>query len=601
MDSREATNYVIFAVGGTGAKVAEAAVNMLSLGLPMATDADRQTGYGALNANDHLSIIRIDPDKACRAESLQEAIKRYQTIQQRGGVGVSRGLWSLRLNDLISLHPMDALAGPSNIETIEAKLASNDYGRDQAVKILRLFYSQSDISVSLDKGFFQKPYIGAAIIASMAEAGGRAGSELVQLLRNFRGKRLRAFVTGSMYGGTGAAGIPVLSRIVESVSTDDDDWQIAGCMLGPYFYPPSPPVKEIEWSADWSPDSPESLDEFLEGDGQGERRFLESIADRNRGKDLAGPGKDFTWEDIKRIARGYYAKPDEIDRRAFASWQYYHDHGQELFDDRYFLGLRNPTRYGDVVLRREDYPGERNFAEKIPWSNGGSTQISPLHAVEYAAGGLAFHFFTRQEPPTDGTTLLGVHHHDSRTGDALCWSDVAFHPEVEVNRWLAAALVGINWVKYNLLPNIPTRAAFENTEKSLPALHQLVTDQHYEQFHDDLKVISDRIDTTLLHTLRALGWEEDMTDPLMRKWRDHPMSFARVGPLLRRTAPTYELTGWNLKGVDVKAFGREVPRFDEEKDLRGVTDEQAGAQPLGVTYLQSLWNYLAANMKPREA
>ena len=91
MKLQEATNYVILAVGGTGAKVAEAAVNLMSLGLPMTTDQEGK-GYACLNANDALTIIRIDPDKACRDQDLQGAIKLYQEIQKYGGRGQIQGL-----------------------------------------------------------------------------------------------------------------------------------------------------------------------------------------------------------------------------------------------------------------------------------------------------------------------------------------------------------------------------------------------------------------------------------------------------------------------------------------------------------------------------
>lgn len=318
MKLQEATNYVILAVGGTGAKVAEAAVNLMSLGLPMTTDQEGK-GYACLNANDALTIIRIDPDKACRDQDLQGAIKLYQEIQKYGGRGQIRGLWSLELRELVKIHPMDALSGPKDEETLKAKLASN-VGQDLAVKILRLFYTESDLTTSLDRGFFQKPYIGSAVIASMAETKVEAAPALIQHLKQYKNKRLRVFIVGSMYGGTGAAGIPVLSRIVKYETAENDDWRVAGCLLGPYFYPPLPPISEIDWGPRWNPDMKESVDVYLARERMTERQYLEGVARANEGKNLGGPGQeDYTWQQLRMMARGYYAKPAEIERRAFAS------------------------------------------------------------------------------------------------------------------------------------------------------------------------------------------------------------------------------------------------------------------------------------------
>lgn len=598
MEHNYATNYVLFAVGGTGAKVAEAMINLMCLGIPVAVTPSG-TGFGALNAADSLTVVRIDPDKACRSATLQEAINRYQEISRTGGQGESRGLWSLRLNDLITIHPMDALSGPGNAETLEAKLASKEASRDTALKLLRLFYTNPDITVSLDRGFFQKPFIGAAIIAAMGEVKLEADSQVFHLLRRFRGQRLRAFVVGSMYGGTGAAGIPVLSKIIRQFAeaeNEQDNWNVAGCLLGPYFYPPEPPLRDIDWGTEWRPDGPELLDDFLARTRKNERDFLQEVTARNLGKGLAGAGQDLSHEEIRQIARGYYAKPDEIERRAVASWDYYQNHGMDLFDELYLLGLRNPTRYGDVELENSDYPGDTTFNRRIRWSNGGRNQVSPLHAVEYAAAGLGIHFFSKTISQEKGTILLGVHQHDSTNGDALCWADLAVNPSVQADKWLYTSLAGYNWLAFSLIPYIGTKQAFENARTNLQALHRFVDAAHYETFHRDLNVLVKNISEALLHTVRALGWEEENTATLMRRWLRQPMTFGKTGSLFSKEATSYPFAGWRLEHVDAESIGKTVPVAAELDELRGVTTETQGTLPLGIAYLQSLWNYIAAHM-----
>lgn len=598
MENKDATNYVLFAVGGSGAKVAEAMINIMSLGIPIAVNPSG-AGFSALNAADSLTVVRIDPDKACRSAALQDAVGRYQAISAVGGHGESRGLWSLTLKDLVTIHPMDALGGPAGVETLEAKLASREAGRATAISILRLFYEQADLTTSFDRGFFQRPFIGAAIIAAMGEIKVETDSEIIDLLQSLRGQRLRAFIVGSMYGGTGAAGIPVLSKIIRQFAEANqvkEDWQVAGCLLGPYFYPPEPPLRDIDWGREWRPDGAEALDTFLERKHLGEKEFLEGVRARSAGKGLAGPGLDFTYDEIRQIARGYYAKPDEIERRAVASWDHYQRHAADLFDKLYLLGLRNPTRYGEVVLAGDDYPGEAGFSDRIRWSNGGRNQISPLHAVEYAAACLGFHFFSQAAQQQPGTMLAGVHHHDSSIGDALCWADLALQPTVRMDRWLAAALAGYNWLAFSLIPYIQTRQSFENARNSLPALHRYLDAAHYETFHRDLNVLAKNIGDALLHTVRALGWEEERTAPLMRAWLRSPVLFGKARVFLKQEAATYAFGGWRLEQVDAEAIGKTVPIVSELAALRGVSTETQGANPVGIAYLQSLWNYLALHM-----
>jgi hypothetical protein len=596
VENQVATNYVVFAVGGTGAKVAEAMIDLLCLGMPMAV-VPQGVGLASLNAADKLTVVRIDPDKACRSASLQEAVSRYQDMVRIGGKGASRGLWSLQLNDLLTIHPMDALSGPPGVETLEAKLASNEAERVTALRLLRLFYNDADLVTSLDRGFFQKPFIGAAVIASMGERKREADAPLVDFLKTFAGQRLRIFVVGSMYGGTGAAGLPVLSKIVKQVAEanrEKDNWQVAGCLLAPYFYPPEPPLREIDWGNDWRPDTGEAFADFLTRSGLDEAAYLEGVRERNAGRGLAAPGQDFTYEEIRQLARGYYAKPDEIDRRAVASWDYYQSHGADLFDELYLLGLRNPTRYGAVELSAEDYQGDPHFSPRIRWSNGGLHQVSPLHAVEFAAAGLGLHFFTRTGAQEKGTRLLGVHHHESAIGDALCWADLALHPSVRPDRWLYTALVGYNWLKFNLIPYIASRQMFENAAPYLRALHRFVDAEHFEKFRDDLNALAKHLGDALQHTTRALGWEEQETARLMRGWLHNRIRFAATGRLLRRKPASYPFAAWRLEGVDTEAIGKSVPVSSQLAGLRGVAGDDH--QPLGIAYLQSLWNYIAGHM-----
>ncbi len=210
---------------------------------------------------------------------------------------------------------------------------------------------------------------------------------------------------------------------------------------------------------------------------------------------------------------------------------------------------------------------------------------------------MAFHFFSRPFSNDRGTTLLGVHRHSSKVGDALCWTDLASQADVRVDRWIYAALAGFNWLRFSLAEYVDTPQVFENAKDVFPALHKFVDAKNYRSFHRDLRVLIKNLDETVLHTLRALGWEEKDTAVQMREWHRAPMSFAKAGSFFRRAAATYRFPGWTLIGVDAETLGREVPGPDKVEQLEQVATEARGSLPLAIGYLQSLWNFLAFHMQ----
>lgn len=250
-DRPYATEYVFIAVGGTGAKVAEAFVNLMSIGVPLT--AHGSEAYSSLHKDDRLRIIRIDPDKGCRADSLQLAVERYRTIQRSGGEAEERGLWGLKVPRLEVVAPLEALEGPTDkAPTLRNQLASADPDGSVA-RLLRAFYKTPDLDTALDRGFFQKAHIGSSIIGSGGgEDKRKSDSRLLDMLKGLEQSLVRVFIVGSIFGGTGAAGLPVLGRIIKSYIDRKglgEKWKVAGCLMAPYFYPPRPPIDRIDWEA----------------------------------------------------------------------------------------------------------------------------------------------------------------------------------------------------------------------------------------------------------------------------------------------------------------------------------------------------------------
>lgn len=85
---------VFIAVGGSGAKVAEALIRLLAIGFPTKFDS---TGY-ATSAGDDLQIWRLDPDSSSgAAQALQAAVTDYAQLLDSLRLGPARNRWAMEI------------------------------------------------------------------------------------------------------------------------------------------------------------------------------------------------------------------------------------------------------------------------------------------------------------------------------------------------------------------------------------------------------------------------------------------------------------------------------------------------------------------------
>ena len=82
----------------------------------------------------------------------------------------------------------------------------------------RRFIEAKDLDVQIDRGFYQKPFIGSAVMSIFAKSleddatpGGRAAG-----LTAFSNTPTNFFLCGSLHGGTGACGVPVMANFLKN-------------------------------------------------------------------------------------------------------------------------------------------------------------------------------------------------------------------------------------------------------------------------------------------------------------------------------------------------------------------------------------------------
>lgn len=376
---------VFIAVGGSGTKVAEALIKLLAVGFPT-----RRNDEGILtSAGDSLEIWRVDPDGSSgAAKDLQDALKIYQELQAAFEDKISgasaRSNWAtdVQINvryldptDLPRTNPNDN-SGKTLKDILDSRYIKADGAEiERSTPLLTPFYQEKDLNVKVDRGFYQKPFIGSAVMAIFAKslentstpAGQKAG------LAAYHNTPTNFFLCGSLHGGTGASGVPVMAQFLKRIKEQNSGWKwrIGGSLLAPYVTPPNPPFDPLP---EGTPLDESQIDTLIKE--HGDKPVFQGILDEDK-REL-----------VKQILQGFYADPEDMVNRARQSLAYYRDYGTDYFDELYLVGKPHPNKLKN-------------------WSNGGSSQKNPLNSAEVVAAISALNFFTGIGSGTENIYLLG--------------------------------------------------------------------------------------------------------------------------------------------------------------------------------------------------
>ena len=377
--------HVFIAIGGSGTKVAEALVRLLAVGFPTRRD---ETGK-LTSSGDSLQIWRVDPDRSSGAsQDLNQALSEYRSMQASlsgNGTGspMAHSRWAMDIDTQVKhLDPLDLPkegAEDNSIRTLRGVLDSRHMRSGQTINssqaLLAPFYEAKDLDVQIDRGFYQKPFIGSAIMSIFAKSleddatpGGRAAG-----LTAYSSTPTNFFLCGSLHGGTGACGVPVMGNFLKSRKDQNPgwEWRIGGCLLAPYVTPPNPPFG--------------SLDEGQEVDENEVANKIERYGDEAA---FAGMTHEEKRELVKQILQGFYADPEDMEARAKQGLAFYRDHSADYFDELYLVGKPNPNKL------------------KV-WSNGGASQRNPLNSAEVVSALAALNFFSQANTGNEKSYVIG--------------------------------------------------------------------------------------------------------------------------------------------------------------------------------------------------
>lgn len=246
------TNYLI-GIGGTGARCLEAVIYLAAIGL----------------FSEPLHILMIDPDQSNgNANRTKEIITIYQQLHQIvPPVGATllkrRHIWSsdtipiksytlfkASVNESQEKQLMYFWKDPNHPDLRFSETINYITLSDKLRDFVDLFYEKSDLDMELGKGYRGRPNVGSVTLSlalsrttkmiNKDAEDGFAEESVAQFIKSLRNdlqvNQAKVFIFGSVFGGTGAAGLPIIPKILRELCPSNSANLKFGCaLMAPYF------------------------------------------------------------------------------------------------------------------------------------------------------------------------------------------------------------------------------------------------------------------------------------------------------------------------------------------------------------------------------
>ena len=317
----------VLAVGGTGNKILESLVYCAAIDGFYTVDEE-----GARSPIPEIHMLSVDVDSACgnttrakRAaeyyEDIRQAYEKYPARHPGFHTAVLARRWNMNLSKR-------AMSVDKMVE-----------GHRKDKLLSRTIFSRTESSLEYSEGFRGHPDLGVLFFSDVLNSLDRLRAEgqpdeMNDLLDRItdeidRGEKVKLILCGSIFGGTGASGIPAIARFLRDYFKDCSPlFEMAAMLMLPYYkVPPSSQNEELEIVV-----------------------------------------KSSTFLDKARTALQYYGMEGMI--RSGES------NGKGVFDALYMLGL----------------PTEAFITTRI-YSTGSQSQENDAHMLEWMATRCISHFF----------------------------------------------------------------------------------------------------------------------------------------------------------------------------------------------------------------
>ena len=212
-------SYYFVSIGGTGAKVMESLTHLCIAGL--------------LPENERLYIAAIDPDVGNgNLERTATALNNF-AVFQNFLVGNDTPLFKNKIS-IVRPFPWNPTG---HDKTLDDLIEFHHHSGTSVGKLYETLYTKKERATTLNEGFRGHPSIGAAVLAKKFDDATNRTTLTAQIEKTIgEGDSVKIFLAGSVFGGTGAAGLPTVARLLRNNLSDyADRISIGGVLILPYF------------------------------------------------------------------------------------------------------------------------------------------------------------------------------------------------------------------------------------------------------------------------------------------------------------------------------------------------------------------------------
>lgn len=349
-------NYLI-GIGGTGARVAESLLHLCASGLGpeeltlFLVDSDRSNG----NLSRTTGLLATYQRAREGLKSRPGSLFRTEVKTPRTAVWHIFDKAKIKLKDYIGL---------ANLRQRHSGLAD----------LVSLLFSEEELTTNLDEGFRGHPSIGAVAMSNVDET-----KEPWKLLYDdiaTSTTEIRVFLVGSIFGGTGAAGVPTFATptmLKERGRTKEGSRvRLGGALVLPYFvFAPDPGEKEMHVTpADFPIATKGALQYYYGRDLGFDRMYL-------LGDSLGQEVGEFSPGSQDQENRPHYV---EMIAALAAVDFYVEDSGRDKIEQEYYIAKRERSTPVDW----EAFPVARRGKEVGPRRINFKRQLATMTAFCYA-------------------------------------------------------------------------------------------------------------------------------------------------------------------------------------------------------------------------
>src|SRR5690606_6347674 len=196
----------IFGIGGTGSRVLKSLTMLLAAGVDV-------KGYEVVP-------IIIDPDAANGdVTRTVERLKNYQQIHERvHGEGPSQASFYTTKVSAVSQNFRLEIKGSHN-EEFRDYIGYSELS-DSNKALISLLFSEDNLRADMEVGFKGNPNIGSVVLNQFSES-----EDFKRFASDFSAGH-RIFIISSIFGGTGAAGFPLLLKNIKNADHSLPTWAI---------------------------------------------------------------------------------------------------------------------------------------------------------------------------------------------------------------------------------------------------------------------------------------------------------------------------------------------------------------------------------------